>query len=357
MGQAGGAVEAGKQGSSTVAAPAQPVSKTQAALQMRGHEKEVLDVALTADGSRAVSGSVDGTMRIWDVGSGTQVAKCEGHGEWVTGVAVTPSGSLAASCGRDGSVRLWTLAGREVRKLQHTGEVMGVGLAPDGGRVCSAQGKLVLVWDCNSGQNIKSLSKHTGVVRSVSVSMSGDKIVSCGQDFAVIVWDMERLVHLRTLEGHSGVVRRACMSGGRVVSCGQDKSVRVWSFESGVCERVLEGHTDDVRGVAMSVSGGLAASCGFDKTVRVWDLSSGACRSVMEGHTDKVFGLAMSAGGERVLSCSWDMSVRVWDIASGEEAGAPLMPASAVKEKAASQGLLMSRSGGEGFKDSAGVVH
>ena len=71
-----------------------PESKTQSALMMRGHEKEVLDVAVTADGSRAVSGSVDGTVRIWDVKAGSQLAKCEGHGEWVTGVAVTPSGSL-----------------------------------------------------------------------------------------------------------------------------------------------------------------------------------------------------------------------------------------------------------------------
>lgn len=49
-----------------------------------------------------MSGSVDGTVRIWDVGTGAQLTKCQGHSDWVMGVAVTPNGSLAASGGGTG---------------------------------------------------------------------------------------------------------------------------------------------------------------------------------------------------------------------------------------------------------------
>ena len=146
-----------------------------------------------------MSGSVDGTVRVWDVGSGEQLAKCQGHSDWVMGVAVTPNGSLAASGGRDGTLRLWTMSGKEVRKIKHTGEVTCVALAPDGSRAVSGQGKQVLIWDCNTGSNIKGLSKHTGAVRRVAVSPGGDKVVSGSQDMTVMVWDMRGLSHERTL--------------------------------------------------------------------------------------------------------------------------------------------------------------
>ena len=118
---------------------------------------------------------MDGTVRIGDVGTGGQLIKCQGHSDWVMGVAVTPNGSLAASGGRDGTLRLWTMSGKEVRKIKHTGEVSCVALAPDWGRVVSGQGKQVLVWDCNTGSNIKGLSKHTGAVRRVGVSPRGTR--------------------------------------------------------------------------------------------------------------------------------------------------------------------------------------
>ncbi len=74
-----------------------------------GHEIRVSSVALTPDGRRALSGSTDKTLRLWDLASGAQLRLFEGHRAPVTAVAVTPDGRHALSGLYDGTLRLWDL--------------------------------------------------------------------------------------------------------------------------------------------------------------------------------------------------------------------------------------------------------
>ena len=57
----------------------------------------VMAVAVTPDGRRAVSGSDDRTLKVWDLEQGALLATLEGHGDWVRAVAVTPDGRRAVS--------------------------------------------------------------------------------------------------------------------------------------------------------------------------------------------------------------------------------------------------------------------
>jgi WD40 repeat protein len=53
------------------------------------------------------SASADATVRIWDIGSGREMARLDGHTDGVWGVAVAPSGEWLASGSADHSVRIW----------------------------------------------------------------------------------------------------------------------------------------------------------------------------------------------------------------------------------------------------------
>jgi eukaryotic-like serine/threonine-protein kinase len=64
-------------------------------------------VVFAPDGRRALSGGNDGVVRLWDVGSGRELAALAGHTDWVSAVAFTPDGRRALSAGKDGTVRLW----------------------------------------------------------------------------------------------------------------------------------------------------------------------------------------------------------------------------------------------------------
>lgn len=72
---------------------------------LRGHSLEVNSVAITADGSRVVTGARD-YATIWDIGSGAEVTRLEAHASDVTSVAVTPDGRRVVTGSADGTARI-----------------------------------------------------------------------------------------------------------------------------------------------------------------------------------------------------------------------------------------------------------
>ena len=101
-------------------------------LVLKGHESNVMSVAFSPDGSRIVSGSVDSTVRLWDVASGEELAVLKGHEGSVMSVAFSPDGSRIVSGSWDNTVRLWDAAsGEELAVLTgHESNVISVDLQP-----------------------------------------------------------------------------------------------------------------------------------------------------------------------------------------------------------------------------------
>src|SRR5665647_355733 len=85
---------------------------------LTGHSSTVCAVAVTPDGTRAVSASVDKTLRVWDLASGETLRTLEGHSALVSAVAVTPDGTRAVSASHDHTLRVWDLASEKTRPVE-----------------------------------------------------------------------------------------------------------------------------------------------------------------------------------------------------------------------------------------------
>jgi WD40 repeat protein len=72
-------------------------------------------------------------VRVWDLATGREQAQFTGHDSWVLAVAVTADGTRAVSGGRDCTVRVWDLAtGKEAARW--TGDSAVVLCAPLSGQ-------------------------------------------------------------------------------------------------------------------------------------------------------------------------------------------------------------------------------
>jgi serine/threonine protein kinase len=164
---------------------------------LSGHTDKVAAVAFSGDGRRALSGSADQTLKLWDLGSGQCVRTLSGHTYWVDAVALSGDGRRALSGSVDKTLKLWDLgSGQCVRTLSgHTYWVDAVALSGDGRRALSgSRDRTLKLWDVESGQCLRSLAVASSV-RSVGMTPDGLWALSGHGDGTMthwcLIWSLE----------------------------------------------------------------------------------------------------------------------------------------------------------------------
>ena len=105
---------------------------------LRFHDGAVNAVAFLPDGRIATSGE-DARIAIWRAGELQPAMVLEGHKAPVVALAVSPDGAMLASASWDHTARLWPLAGGAPRVIEgHTQNVNGVAFTPDGRALVTA---------------------------------------------------------------------------------------------------------------------------------------------------------------------------------------------------------------------------
>ena len=148
----------------------------------QGHKDSVYSVAFSPDGRHLVSGSLDKTIKMWELNNGgfynragvqPKSGKCiktfEGHKDFVLSVALTPHGDWVLSGSKDRGVQFWD---------PHTGVA-----------------QLMLQGHKNSGKSIVSTTRvdsNVSPVISVAPSPTGGVFATGSGDMRARIWKFDR---------------------------------------------------------------------------------------------------------------------------------------------------------------------
>lgn len=268
--------------------------------------------ALTAhpDG-HLVSGSIDGSIRLWDQSSGSCLCIFEGHESFVNALAVLPDKRIVSGAD-DEFIRLWDPATGSCHAVLggHQEAVWSLSVLPLGLLASGSGDTTIRIWNPSSGTCLIVLKGHEHNVNALAALPAGG-LASGSSDATIRIWDVTSGSCLSTLEGHERAVNALVMlPDGRLASGSDDHKIRVWDLTTGSCVNVLEGHQDWVKALAVLPSKRLA-SCSNDATIRIWGLDTGSCLSVFTEHQRPVNALAALPEG-RLASGSNDRTIRIW---------------------------------------------
>ncbi|HEY7326263.1 MAG TPA: protein kinase [Gemmataceae bacterium] len=290
-----------------------------------GHSGWVSSVCANRNGRTVLSGSADGTLKLWSVMSGRCLRTLEGHAEWVTSVGLSADGLIALSGSADRTLRLWqTSDGKCLRVLEgHRNWVLTVALSSDGRFALSGGGDgTIKVWETATGLCVRTLDAHEGPVLAVCSSGDGRDILSGSRDRTLLLWHVETGQRLRSFSGHTDKVLAAVLSSdGRYVLSGSgDRTVRLWDTATGRCLRVFEGHQGSVTSVSFSNTSGYVLSGSEDRTIKLWQRNTGRCLATLEGHEGTVHSLCLVRSGQQMLSASADATLALWTVPTEQSA-------------------------------------
>jgi WD40 repeat protein/energy-coupling factor transporter ATP-binding protein EcfA2 len=274
--------------------------------------------AWSPDGTAILTGSQDGTARLWDSQTGHKQSEIPAHRDYITQVAWSPGGEYLATASLDDTARIWDA---ETGELQHelggfSDDVSGLAWSPDGEKIVAVSlDARAQVWDTETGELIMPLIGHEDQILDVAWSPGGGYIASDSRDGTARIWDAN--TGRKSLSFSNNRSEEAALNsidwspdGDRLLVMGSEIN-QIWDLSAQ--PPLLIGHLEGLQAAAWSPDGGMIATASLDGTARIWDAARGELLATLS-HSGGVEDLVWSPDGEQLTTADQAGSVRIWEV-------------------------------------------
>jgi WD40 repeat protein len=277
------------------------------------HASPVTAVAISGDGERVATGTRAGGVFVWDA-DGHRLAAGRSHRLPVSALGFGPGGILVSGSD-DGSVRVWDPGASPATRLigELPGQVQRLAVSSAGYVAAGGESGVIYSWELATGRLVGALAGHTGIVSALRYGRDGRRLFSASDEGTVRGWESATGGARAVMAGHRSRVQAIAISpaGHRVASVSDDGELRIWDVERDTSTIELVGHTRAIPSVVYSRDGSRILTASLDATARVWEAASGReARRVRAGARLQA---AVFGPGRSVIVADWSGVASRWD--------------------------------------------
>ena len=180
------------------------------------------------------SGAWDGTLKLWDVATRTNIATLKGHTEPVVSVSFSPDGKILASGSHDATVKLWNIPTlTNIVTFSHHFFFTSVSFSPDGTILAAGSLDGIKLWNIETKKNFATLEHRGAAVEDLAFSPDGTILAAAGTGGKVELWDVGTRTAIATFP-HTDAVTSVTFSpdGSTLASAGEGGKVELWDVSS-----------------------------------------------------------------------------------------------------------------------------
>ena len=285
-------------------------------VELTGHQGAIFFLKLHPNGKLLVSGSKDGSVRLWSWPEGQPVGVLRAHDGPLCGLAISPDGHVLATAGVPGEVKMWSMDTGQVVKILRTGipPVHDLAFPPDGMALAAAIADGTVQFFSPQMAQPVVLAGHSGVVNSVAFSPDGRLMATASNDAMIHLWELATPALVRILKGHGRVVQHVEFSHDSklLTSASNDLSVKVWDVAAGLELRKFRGHGAMVFRAGFTCDPDLVVTAAADKKLRFFRLETGREFQCVEADESKVMALACDPNHPLIATGGADGKIRIW---------------------------------------------
>jgi cytochrome c len=286
--------------------------------QLRGHGGPVRALAVSTDGTQAISGSFDTSAIRWSLSRNAAEQVMRFHDGAVNAVAFLRDGRIVTA-GADARIAVWTSGESrpDVTFDGHTAPIAGLAVSPAGDWLASASwDRTVRLWPLGGGSP-RIFEGNTQNVNGVAFSRDGRQVMSAGYDATLRIWPVS--------DGGNAIVRNlptplntvAVAPDGEIIVAGADGKTYFLSPQ-GEVRGELQASATPVIALAISGDGALVAAAGIRGSVAVIDHHTRKIQKTLIGPGLPVWSVAFLPDSRTLLTGGADRMLRRWNAVSGE---------------------------------------